>query len=72
MKEKAARSSRQITEITYAAGVGKEVRAHGLDSALSGRREAADRLEVLVGSPARRQRREGNVDNLNRSHCVGL
>ena len=49
--------------------MGKEVRAHGLNVALSSSREGANSLEVLLGTPARRQGGEGNVDNLNRSHC---
>ena len=54
---------------TYSASVGKEVRAHGLNVALSSSREGANSLEVLLGTPARRQGGEGNIDNLNRSHC---
>lgn len=49
--------------------MGKEVRAHGLNVALSSSREGANSLEVLLCTPARRQGGEGNVDNLNRSHC---
>lgn len=49
--------------------MGQEVRAHSLNVALSGSRETADGLKVLLSGPTRRKGREGNVDNLNRSHC---
>lgn len=65
-------SADQTIGITYSASVGEEVRANGLNVALSGTGQATDRLEILVGSPARRQGRKRNVDNLNRSHGGGV
>jgi hypothetical protein len=54
---------------TYSAGVSQEVRANGLHVALGGTGESTDDLEILLTSPTLRQGREGNVDNLGRSHC---
>lgn len=45
--------------VAGAAGVGKEVRADGLDAALRGAGQLANGLEVLVGGPALRQDRQG-------------
>lgn len=46
----------------------EEVRANGLNVTLSGGRKGANSLEVLLLTPARRQRGEGNVNSLRRSH----
>jgi len=40
------------------ARVGEEVRAHGLDAALGGGCDLADGLEVFLGDPSLRERRE--------------
>lgn len=48
----------------------QEVRANGLHVALGGTGQSTDNLEILLTSPALRQGREGNVNNLSSSHCV--
>lgn len=42
-------------QVTYSAGISQKVRANRLDVAVVGRAELADRLEVLLTSPASRQ-----------------
>jgi hypothetical protein len=48
--------------------VSQEVRANGLHVALGSTGESTDDLEILLTSPALRQGREGDVDNLRGSH----
>lgn len=48
--------------------MGQEVRANRLEVPLGGSGDGANGLEVLIGTPARRQGRESNVDGLNGSH----
>jgi hypothetical protein len=44
-----------LHQVTYSAGISQKVRANRLDVAVVGRAELADRLEVLLASPASRQ-----------------
>lgn len=59
-----------LTGGTYAASVGQEVRADGLDLAVVGLAEGADRLEVLLAGPALGQHGQRQVD-LDVGHCCG-
>lgn len=45
-------------QVTYSAGIGQKVRANWLDVAVVRLGELADRLEVLLASPALRQDRQ--------------
>ena len=55
---------------TYAAGVGQEVRADGLDLAVVGLADGAGGLEVLLASPALGQDGQRQVD-LDGGHGCG-
>lgn len=55
---------------SYPSGVGQKVWADRFDIALAGVGQRAQDLEVLVGSPVRRQRGQWQVNNFRGRHLA--